>query len=714
MNKIFTFFEHYLSCLPTIFSNGSIKNSEVQTVVVEPNYRPMNIRLELIQTNNGFEIKRNDLTDSVDSRSKKEKPINIMLEVDPTNNSIEIRPNDSINNDSINNSTSSNSSKNSINIQLELVPVNNVINSNDSRPANNEFVDITLPKSNATKSKPIINPNYILTDLQLTDDVLFSIQLEETLKNISTDSSYNQVDPKSIENDSTNIQLKAVSLNNTIETDSADLNMDTLDLQVTTNPEDVPVKKELTVSDVLSKRKSDRPINLLSLQDNLPEEMHLNNAMYIERDSLYNLGFQFTTNPEDVSISNTTEIESVDFNLDTLCLQVTTNPEDIPVEKELTISDVLNKRKSYSPVTSQLTQDIIPEEMHLNNAMDIKRDSINNLDLQMTSNPEDVSVNNTIEKKSVEDSLDLQLTTNPEDVPIEKELTVSDVLNKRKSYHPIRSQSIIPEEMHLNNAMDIEHDSNDNLDLQSTTNPEDVPVEQKLIVSDNLNERKDVLLEELHLKNAMEIKYDSGGFTIYDNSEIVYASTVDWNQNNLPNDWADNWNQSYVSTDDWTDDSNRQDHSADVWDVDYFTDDLKVIHVDDNVSTDNWTDDYLRHKDHLADVWDVDYFTDALNDVEDLTDIVIFNEEDPTDFLNSKDDDVKVPIIIPTIDVEYVEDESPQEWTNPESEDYILVIEYLSNQDLRKNLGKLVREEWKTKWYILFNIAKDIDGIHSS
>ncbi|CAG8483393.1 9453_t:CDS:2, partial [Dentiscutata erythropus] len=456
MNKVFTFFEHYFSCLPTIFSNGSIKNSEAQTVAVEPNYKPINIRLELIQTNNGFEIKRNDLTDSVDSRLKKEKPINIRLEVDPTNNSIEIKPNDSTNNDSINNSTSSNSSKNSINIQLELVPVNNVINSNDSRPTNNEFVDIALPKSNTTKSKSIINPNCISKYPQLADNVLFCIQLEETPKNIFTDPSYNQVNSKSIENDSTNIQLKALQ----------------------------------------------------------------------------------------------------------------PPPEDVHVERKLNVSDVLNKSKSYHPIKLQSIQNIIPEEMHLNNAMDIEHDSI--------------------------DILDLQLIVNPEDVPIEKELTVSVILN----------------------------------------------------------ERKDVLPEELHLKNTVEIKYDSDGFTIYDNSsETGHASTDDWNQNNFLNDWTDDWNQNHISTDDWADDSNRQDHSADVWDVDYFTDDLKVIHVDDNVSTDNCTDDDLSHKDHLVDVWDLDYFTDTLNDVEDLTDIVIFNEEDPTDFLNSKDDDVKVPIIIPTIDL---------------------------------------------------------------
>ncbi|CAG8483414.1 9454_t:CDS:2 [Dentiscutata erythropus] len=703
MNKVFTFFGNYLSCLPTIFSNGSIKNSEVQTVVAEPNYRPMNIRLELIQTNNGFEIKRNDLTDSVDSRSKKEKPINIRLEVDPTNNSIEIKPNDSTNNDTINNSTSSNSSKNSINIQLELVPVNNVINSNDSRPTNNEFVDIALPKSNTTESKFTINPNYISTDPQLTEDVLYSFQLEETLKNTSTDPSYN---------DSTNIQLKAVPLNNSIETDSIDLNMDTLDLQVTTNPEDVSVEKELTVSDVLNKRKSYQPINLQSIQGSLPEEMHLNNAMDIELDSLYMMDLQFTTNPEDVSLNNTVGIESVDFNLDTLCLQLTTNPEDIPVEKELTISDVLNKRKSYIPVTSQSIQDTIPEEMHLNNAIDIEHDSTHILDLQITSNPEDVSVNNTIEKKSVDfnmDSLDFQFTTTPEDAPVEKDLTVSDVLNKRKSYHPIRSQSIIPEEMHLNNAMDIEHDSTDNLDLQLSTNPEDVPVEQELTASDILNERKDVLPEELHLKNSVEIRYDSDGFTIYDNSsETGHASTDDWDPNNFLNDWADDWNQNHVSTDDWADDSNRQDHSADVWDVDYFTDDLKVIHVDDHLSIDNCTDDDdLSHKDHLVDVWDLDYFTDTLNDVEDLTDIVIFNEEDPTDFLNSKDDDVKVPIIVPTIDAEYKNETVVLKVVeNSAKEPSVVLNELKTHQSCRSSASELLSTVWD--WYVKMTDGTEI------
>ncbi|KAF0530138.1 hypothetical protein F8M41_012380 [Gigaspora margarita] len=354
MNQIFSFFDRYLSCFPTFFPHDSGKNPEDQTAVLEPNYTSMNIRLELIHTNDGFEIKHSDLTESIESRSKKEKPINIRLEVDPTNNSIEIKPNDSTNN-----TTNSKSSKNlPINIQLELVPVNNVINSNDSHD------------NNKIDSKSTINPNYIPTDPQLTEDVLLSIQLEENLKNDSIDPSYNQVDLKSIENISTNIQSETVPINNTLETESVDSNiMFDLDLQSTHKPEDVPFEKELTNSEILNKRKSHLPVKFQSIQDNIPEEMHLNNVMDIDHDSAYDLDLQSTTYPE---YYNNTKTESVDLSMGTLEFQSTMNPEDFPVEKEMTISDIAEK--SYCLAKIQSNQDVPSEEMYLKNAIEIEDD----------------------------------------------------------------------------------------------------------------------------------------------------------------------------------------------------------------------------------------------------------------------------------------------------------------------------------------------------
>ncbi|CAG8675198.1 46382_t:CDS:2 [Gigaspora margarita] len=491
MNQIFSFFDRYLSCFPTFFPHDSGKNPEDQTVVLEPNYTSMNIRLELIHTNDGFEIKHSDLTESIESRSKKEKPINIRLEVDTTNNSIEIKPNDSTNN-----TTNSKSSKNlPINIQLELVPVNNVINSNDSHDSHDshdKLVDVILSRNNKIDSKSIINPNYIPTDPQLTEDVLLSIQLEENLKNDSINLSYNQVDLKSIENISTNIQLETVPINNTYETESVDSNiMFTLDLQSTHNPEDVPFEKELTNSEILNKRKSHLPVKFQSNQDNIPEEMHLNNVMDIEHDSTYDLDLQSTTYPEDY---NNTKTESDDLSMGTLEFQSTVNPEDFPVEKEMTISDIAEK--SYCSAKIQSIQDVPQEEIYLKNAMEIEHDD-----------------------------------------------------NASKSSYAIyESYASTDDDCNQNNS-------------------------------------------------------SNGG---WDDDE---------NQNNSSNGgWDDDENLD--STNDWSDDWNCADHLVDVWDVDYLTDDVIVYHVDltDNL-TNKLTNDDWNNQDHSVDVWDVDYFQD---DVEDL------------------------------------------------------------------------------------------------
>ncbi|CAG8456942.1 20743_t:CDS:2 [Gigaspora rosea] len=491
MNQIYSFFDRYLSCFPTFFPNGSVKNLEDQTVVLEPNYTSMNIRLELIHTNDGFEIKRSDLTDSIESHSKKDKPINIMLEVDTTNNSIEIKPNDSTNN-----TTNSKSSKNlPINIQLELVPVNNVINSNyshnshhDSHDSHDKFVDVILPRNNKIDSKSIINSNYLSTVPQLTEDVSLSTQLEKYLKKNSIDSSYNQVDIKSIENIPTNIQLEAVPINNTVEKESVDL--DTLDFQFSTNPEDIHVEKELSNSDILNKRKNHLSIKFQSIQDNVPEEMHLNNVIDIENASTYDLDLQNTNSPEDYSINNNTKTESVDLSMGTLDFQLS-NPEDLPVEKEKTISDIADK--SYCSAKVQSIQDIPPEEMHLKNAIEIEHDD------------------NAI----------------------------------KSSYTNYESYASTDENNVLNDGWD------DDLNQNNTSN--------------------------------------GGG-------------------------WDDDLDQNLDSINDWADDWNCADHLVDVWDVDYLTDDVIVYHVDDNSLTDKLTNDW-NNQDHSVDVWDNDYFQD---DVEDL------------------------------------------------------------------------------------------------